>query len=268
MSFVQPLGLLALIGIPVLVLIYIIKSKYTEQVIPSTYLWQLSEKFLKHKRPVSKLASILGLILQCVIVVAIALTIAQPVFTIPNSAKEYCFLLDGTGSMNTQDGGQTRFDRAKDEVKDIINKSKSGSNYALVFIGDTTYTVFEGINNKKSANITLDGMECTWSSADCSEALNIAQKYFDANSSTQIYLLTDKSYDDTQNVTVINVSSGEENYAVTDYTNVKKYNSETNTEGYLVSASVISYNSDAVLTVELVADGKGQETRNVSVTKL
>lgn len=269
MSFVQPLGLLALIGIPVIVLIYIIKSKYTEQVIPSTYLWELSEKFLKRRRHISKLASIIWLILQCIIVLAIAFAIAQPVFTIPNSAKEYCFILDGTGSMNMQDGSQTRFERAKDEVKDIINKSKTGSNYSLVFIGDTTYTVFDNINNKKSANMALDGMQCTWSSEDCTDAVGIAQRYFNGNSSTLVYLITDKTYGVTQNITVIDVSSGEENYAVTDYSNVKKYDGLTGTEGYLVSANVISYSSDAILTVELVADGnRVQETRSVPVKKL
>ncbi|MDE7076738.1 MAG: BatA domain-containing protein, partial [Clostridia bacterium] len=43
MTLLYPLGLLGLLAIPVLILIYIIKSKYTEQVISSTYLWTLSE---------------------------------------------------------------------------------------------------------------------------------------------------------------------------------------------------------------------------------
>ena len=47
MTFVYPLGLLGLIGITLLMLIYIIKSHYTEQTIASTYIWELSEKFLK-----------------------------------------------------------------------------------------------------------------------------------------------------------------------------------------------------------------------------
>ena len=62
MSFYFPLGLLALLGIPVLILIYIIKSKYTEQTIASTYLLELSEKFLQRRRPVSKLTGILTMI--------------------------------------------------------------------------------------------------------------------------------------------------------------------------------------------------------------
>ena len=51
MSFLYPLGLLGLIGIPILIIIYIIKTKYTEQTVASTYLWILSERFLKRKNP-------------------------------------------------------------------------------------------------------------------------------------------------------------------------------------------------------------------------
>ena len=67
MSFLYPLGLLGLIGIPILIIIYIIKSKYTEQTVSSTYLWLLSERFLKRKNPISKLAGIISLILQILI---------------------------------------------------------------------------------------------------------------------------------------------------------------------------------------------------------
>ncbi|MDE6613250.1 MAG: BatA domain-containing protein, partial [Clostridia bacterium] len=116
MSFYYPLGLLGLLGIPVLILIYIIKSKYTEQTISSTYLWELSEKFLKKRKPVSKLTGILALILQILAIIAASLLIAHPVFTVPDSANDICFILDGSASMNMHSGGSTRFERAQDEI--------------------------------------------------------------------------------------------------------------------------------------------------------
>ena len=70
MTFLYPLGLLGLLAIPVIILIYILQSKYTEQTVPSNYLWHLSEKFLKRKNPFSGLSGIISLILQILTVVA------------------------------------------------------------------------------------------------------------------------------------------------------------------------------------------------------
>ena len=64
MSFLNPIGLLGLIGIPILILIYILKSKYQEYSVSSTFLWELSEKFLTKKSPLSKFSGLLNLILQ------------------------------------------------------------------------------------------------------------------------------------------------------------------------------------------------------------
>ena len=69
MRFLYPLGLLALIGVPLLIIIYILRSKYNEQTVPSTYLWTLSEKFFKRRNPFSGLTGIISLILQILMVV-------------------------------------------------------------------------------------------------------------------------------------------------------------------------------------------------------
>jgi len=64
MSFLFPLGLLGLIGIPIVIIIYILQSKYNEQTVTSTYIWHLSEKFLKKKNPFSGLTGLISLLLQ------------------------------------------------------------------------------------------------------------------------------------------------------------------------------------------------------------
>ena len=64
MTFLHPLGLLGLIGVPIIILIYVLKNKYVEQIIPTTYIWTLSERFLRRRNPFSKIAGIISLILQ------------------------------------------------------------------------------------------------------------------------------------------------------------------------------------------------------------
>ena len=107
MRFLYPLGLLGLIGVPLLIIIYILRSKYNEQTVASTYLWTLSERFFKRRNPLSGLTGIISLIMQILTVIFATLLIARPVFVVPASASEYCFVLDSTGSMNTENGNTT-----------------------------------------------------------------------------------------------------------------------------------------------------------------
>ncbi len=257
MSFYFPLGLLALLGIPVLILIYIIKSKYTEQTIASTYLWELSEKFLKRRRPVSKLTGILTLILQILAVVAASLLIAHPVFTLPASANDFYFILDGSASMNMQVSGSTRFEKAQEKMCELIDGSLNGSSYSLVFASDTTDVVFEGVKDKEQAKATIKALSAGWNDTDCSTAMTFAQAYFDENPSADFYLLTDKEYE-TANMTLVDVSGGENNIAITEYSYSPVFTGSVRT-GVKANGKVVSYSEDASVTVAMSVTKSGSD---------
>ena len=264
MSFMYPLGLIGLVGVPILILIYILRNKYNEQTVTSTYLWTLSEKFFKRRNPLSGLTGLISLILQIITVVLISLAISRPVFTIPNSASEHVFVIDCSGSMNTVDGAKTRFDRAKDDIKNKINKARLGSTYTLVSVlGDGSEVVYERLSDKKTAKDLLTELECTDGPSDYSSALATAQKYFDKNTSSMVYLVTDKSFEKADNVQIVNICSQKStNYAISDV-------SAELTDGILYArGNVISYTSDASLDIELYVNGGEQPaaTKTVSVT--
>ncbi|MGN0818673.1 MAG: hypothetical protein ACI4L9_06860, partial [Candidatus Coproplasma sp.] len=119
--------------------------------------------------------------------------------------------------------------------------------------------VFENTQDKQLALTLLDEI----SPSDCSNgmvnALTAAQKYFDANPAMKTYLITDKSYELTENVNVITISAKEENYAVSDV-------SYQITEGNLkVTGNVYSYESDATVHVVLYLDGNEEAGKTVSL---
>lgn len=264
MSFLYPLGLLGLIGVPVLIIIYIIKNKYTEQTVSSTYLWTLSERFLKRKRPIRKIAGLISLLLQIFAVVFLSIAIANPVFVLPNAAQDYCFILDGSGSMNIVQSGKTRLESAKEEIAERIEEAKNGSTYTLVYVGETTNVVYEGLDEKKKALSLLDEIEPTYLAVDATAAIEIAQGYFDENKALQTYLVTDKAYESCKNIHLVNVSQAQENYAVSKITYER-----TGEESFNVRTDIISYESDATLTVEFYVDGNQTptETRSVETSK-
>ncbi|MBQ8322374.1 MAG: VWA domain-containing protein [Clostridia bacterium] len=259
MSFLYPLGLLGLIGIPILIIIYIIKSKYTEQTVSSTYLWTLSERFLKRKNPISRLTGIISLVLQILAIALISLAIAHPIITVPDLADEYCFILDASGSMNMTSGDKTRFERGKERIAEIIDDSVDGSIYSLVYVGNTTNAVFEQISDKEQAKLLLTETEPVYNAADFTDAIGMAQGYFDKNSGMQTYLVTDKSYQNHENVTVINVAGSENNYGISGVTYTVKDNRLT------VNGQVTSYQKDASLGVELYVDDGAEAKANGTI---
>lgn len=250
MNFIYPLGLLGLIAIPVLIIIYIIKNKYTEQVISATYLWTLSEKFLKRKNPINRITGIISLILQILAVILISFAIAHPVFVLPGAANDFLFILDGSGSMNITADGKTRLDKGKDEISSLINKSADGSTYTLIFAADGTDVIYENLEDKDRALTLLNELTPSHTASGFTDAISAAQNYFNENTGVKTYLVTDKAYENCENATLINVSAHERNFALSEIT------PSLSGGKLLVEGLAYSYEDDATVTVELfVNDG-------------
>lgn len=261
MSFIYPLGLLGLIGVPIVILIYILKNKYNEQTVPSTYLWILSEKFFKRRNPLSGLTGIISLILQILTVIFVSLAIARPVFVVPESANEYCFILDCSGSMQmTDNGDKTRFELAKEKITSVINEAGGGSSYTLVTANAESGAVYERLTDKKLALELLSSVECSDGMIEEGDALAVAQKYYDENRSFVTYFLTDKAYSEHNGIELVNFARDDAvNYSVTDARG-------TLFGGLLnVTASVTSHTTDATLTAELYINGSDKPADSIEI---
>ena len=260
MRFIYPLGLLGLLGIPVLIIIYIIKNKYTEQIVPSTYLWNLSEKFLKKKKPISLISGIISLVLQILAVIIVSVLIAKPVITLPNTAKDYCFIIDGTGSMNFETNDTTRMEIGKIKIEELIESSKNGSSYTLIYVGATSSVVYENLSNKDKAIEMLSKLQPSGVTVGLTGIINHVQNYYNENKSLETYFVTDKDYT-SSNINIINVSNNEQNYAIYDtFTFVEGTNMK-------VSSSIISYADDAILNVDVYVNSELLTTKEVECKK-
>lgn len=261
MSFLFPLGLIGLVGIPILILIYILKNKYTEQIISSTYIWNLSEKFLKSKKPISMVSGIISLILQIMIVIAVSFAIAQPRLVLKGQAKDYCFILDGSASMNRVQAGVTRLDIGKSRVKSLIEESKDGSTYTLIHMGDTTRIVYQQLDNKEQALELLDSSVLpAYLAPTMVDSMSYAQDYYSQNKSMQTYLVTDKNYS-TSNIELINVAEETKNFAILDamYEQIASL--------VRIDGKIISYTSDENLELEVSINSKSMSKQVIACEK-
>ena len=256
MTFLYPLGLLGLIGIPILIIIYIIKQKYTEQTIASTYIWTLSEKFLKRRNPFSRITGLISLILQILAITLVSLAIAHPVFAVPGAAYEYCFVLDGSASMQMQENGVTRFDRAKELIGKQIQEATNGSRFSLVCAGSESVLVFQQVSDKEEALKMLSDVQAGYDGDNLDEAMQLAQNIFNERPSVQTSLYTDTAHVVNENVTLVDVAGSEENVGIDNV-------SYTISDGVLtVVGDLVSFGNGGDVELYLYMDGQQTPAAN------
>ena len=221
-----------------------------------------SEKFLKKKKPLKKITDLISLILQVITVLILSISIAHPVFTIPNSAANVCFVLDISGSMNINNGSITRFEKGKQKIAELVNSSSNGSTFTLITASKETKVILEKEENKEKVLNKLNEISLDYSSSSLIDALTTIQNYYNEQKIGHTYLITDKTYSSVSNIDLINVSSQEENYALYD----SKYQIR---KGKInISGNLISYESDSVLNINLYLDDKFIVSQEVNVNKM
>ena len=253
MSFRFPFGLLLLLAIPVLIIIYIIKNKYKEKVVSSSYIWDLSTKFLKKKNPLNSIANLLNLIIQCVCIAFLSFSLAEPVFNFQNGAENEVYILDASASMSmVNEDGETRFEEAKKQIKNAVNDSPNGSTFTLIVSDSNSRTLCKNIQDKAIFNSLLDRVEIDYGDSELASAISLAQSLASAGEGSRFTLFTDKNIKVDEGIEAFNVADTNKNYSINDLriNDIK----EEESNYILLEADVISYSEDATLEVEFAFD--------------
>jgi len=117
-SFLAPLAFwTAAIVVPTLLILYFLKLRRREQLVPSTLLWKRAVQDLQVNAPFQRLRKNLLLLLQLLILLAGIVALARPIVETTVSEEESVVLLiDRSASMNALEGGQTRLELAKEQA--------------------------------------------------------------------------------------------------------------------------------------------------------
>ncbi len=260
MSFLQPLGLLGLIAVPIIIIIYIIKSRYVQKPVASTFIWKRSLKYVKRKIPLSIILSLL-LILQILTVVASSLSIARPTVK-PLKSNETIYILDASASMQTLHEGKTRFDVAKEYIVNEASGIGSNSRVSVIYADssvDPEDVLISRSDNKISLGYSLEDIICTDGDSDIEGALEEASKIQEQNAGATIKLITDKDYENADGLEVVNISrTGEFNVSILSVTDEKLI-----TGNYQYTAEVVSYGRGSTCSVGIFVDDKFMGSKNV-----
>ena len=152
MTFLSPLaGLIAAaLAVPALLLLYFLKLRRREQAVPSTLLWRKAVQDLQVNAPFQKLRRNLLLVLQMLLLIALALALSQPAVPYrPAAGASNVLLIDRSASMSATDGnasGGTRLEEAKARAKSLLD-TLSGGSRAMVIAFDDQAEIVQGFTS-------------------------------------------------------------------------------------------------------------------------
>ncbi|MBE6978276.1 MAG: VWA domain-containing protein [Ruminococcaceae bacterium] len=214
MSWLTPIGFLGLIGLIILIIIYLIKPNYQNKIISSTFIWRLSLKYKKKKIPISKLRNILLFLCQVLAITIASLILAQPF--IDNSVSvttEKVIIIDASGSMMANVGGQTRFERAVEAVRTEADEMlEEGGKVSIILASTTSSYLVQQSNVRGDVMAALDELvdpskdsACTYGNGDIAGAIKLAEEVTAIIPDVAVVLYTDTEYIDAGKVTVKSV---------------------------------------------------------------
>lgn len=227
MTLINKIGLLGLIGVVALIIIYVIRPNYQQKTISSTYVWKLSLKKKKKKVPVSTIRNLLLFLCQMLALTCLAMILMKPAIVLKTPAEEAetILILDTSASMRTEseDSGETRFERAVAAVKDSFTRTLQGGGVSTVILaGKTPEYLFKRMSGDATLAATrfedLANKDIGYEVADIDAALKESENVLYDNPDAVIYVYTDANYYSVPDgVNVVNISEESEwNAAILD----------------------------------------------------
>ena len=133
MPFATPLALLGLLFVPAVIAMYLLKLRRDEAVVPSTLLWTRLVADVEANAPWQRLRRSLLLLLQLLLVIALALLAARPFLERPAGlARDIVLVMDTSASMAATDVVPDRLTAAKQVAIDALKDLPTGGKVSLI----------------------------------------------------------------------------------------------------------------------------------------
>ncbi|MDF2959694.1 MAG: aerotolerance regulator [Paenibacillus sp.] len=290
MQFQSLLSLWFGLTLPAIVLMYILKRKYMDTVVPSHLLWNRVLRNLEANSPWQKLRNNLLLLLQLLIAALLVLALMQPFVWSSGGAKNHVVIvLDRSFSMETltaakdQEGQPiSRLEQAKRDIIQFVKKDASGSALTLLAMGGQPDVLLSREMKEDAIQEALAEITPFYGKTAYKETMSLAAALTQEDTDSEIRVFTDSQWTETPaglsfNVPVKVMLAAQENSAEnvrviqfgvkqtgTGGTAAASSPGSTNTAGELTNAVAMLKNegsSKQEFEIELYSGGSLAETR-------
>lgn len=241
MTFLYPAFGWGFLSLGIILFLYLLKRRYEERPVPSTFLWQQAQRDMVASHPFQRLKRHVLLPLHLLMAAVAVLALMQPV--LPNGmAGEMVMIFDLSASMQATDGQHTRLEEAVDAAQSMLAGMNDGDALTILAADDETRQFLSRSTDREAARRALRSLKPSNTGADLNAAVSLAQAMQRETEGLQIVVFSD-DYVPPTGVAVKNAAQGLDNRAILSFT-------VENGQGY---ARVANYGGEAEVTLACYA---------------
>lgn len=196
MTLLSPFGLLALLAIPVLIAFYLLRVRYQEHEVGSTYLWEQLIRDLAVHEPWQRPRFSVLLLIQALLLGGLAFALARPALLTGAAERAYAVVvLDGSASMNATDVAPSRFERARGLARSAVAGLPDGSTATVVLAGAHPDVLAAETADRPRIYDALDRAAPTDAPGDLASALRMAVALARGRANGQVLVFSDGAFD-------------------------------------------------------------------------
>jgi hypothetical protein len=274
MTFLLPLGLLALLTLPVILLLHMLRERRRRVAVPSLLHWQNLPRKREGQR-IRRLPLTLLLLMHLLAAALIGLALGRPQLAgaLGGSARQIAIIVDTSTSMAARAGASTRFALARERARAALSGLSSGDRAILIAAGPTARVVASGGAGDLATLLeALDQLRPGGTGANLDGALTLAEAAFDQQRARQVLVISDGALPPAPERTIAapldwqQVGDDQPNRAIVAFAarpagaNVQVYARAANFGATPIQTSIQLYGDDQALGSRNIAIAAGGET--------
>jgi len=196
MSFLTPLAFALAILVPLIIAMYLLKLRRTEQVVSSTYLWQRMVRDVEANAPWQRLRRNLLLLLQLLFLILLIFILARPFTWAEGSSGQAIILIfDTSASMAATDVAPNRLETAKDQAHLLISNLSENARSTIIAAGENTQVLVSSSQDKRQLYQGIENLQIQPGGSDLTSALELASAIAARQPDAEIVIYSDGKAD-------------------------------------------------------------------------
>jgi hypothetical protein len=187
------LGLLALAA-PIIAF-YMLRMRRQERVVSSTLLWEQAIRDVRANAPWQRLRPNLLLLLQLLALAALVFALARPFWLGATPlGTNLVVIVDVSGSMGATDVEPSRLERARDEIRKLIDSLPANGQMTIIAAGSGAEVLQPATDNRAALRAAVDDLRGKAGATDFTEALALATPAAERLPDTTVVIVGDGGF--------------------------------------------------------------------------